>query len=90
MSGMRRTIAIALAAVLLFAGGCGRQERKDRRDQRPPAVSTQTTPAQDAPVAATGDTAGNPAGTSAGDVDQLLDQVDQQLSGDAQPAGDED
>ncbi|GAB3872650.1 hypothetical protein GCM10027610_138440 [Dactylosporangium cerinum] len=80
MSGMRRTIAIALAAALLFAGGCGRQERKERRDQRPPAVSTQTTPAQDAPAA-----------TSQGDdVDQLLDQVDQQLSGDAQPAGDED
>jgi hypothetical protein len=84
MSGMRRTIAIALAAALLFAGGCGRQDRKDqrdRRDQRPAAVSTQTTPAQDAPTAA-------PVGGD--DVDQLLDQVDQQLSGDAQPAGDED
>lgn len=82
MSAMRRTIAIALAAALLFTGGCGRQERKDRRDQRPAAVSTQTTPAQDAPAAATG--------SGGEDVDQLLDQVDQQLSGDAQPAGDED
>jgi hypothetical protein len=90
MSGMRRTIAIALAAALLFAGGCGRQERKDRREQQQPAaVSTQTTPAQDAPAAATGATGGT--GTSTGqDVDQLLDQVDEQLSGDAQPAGDED
>ena len=79
MSGMRRTIAIALTAALLFAGGCGRQDRKDRRDQRPAACSTQTTPAQDAPAAA-------PVGGD--DVDELLDQVDQQLSGDAQPTGD--
>ena len=86
MSAMRRTIAIALAAALLFAGGCGRQERKDRRDRQPAAVSTQTTPAQDAP-AATGGTGGSGGND---DVDRLLDQVDQQLSGDAQPAGDED
>ena len=78
MSGMRRTIAIALAAALMFAGGCGRQDRKDRRDQPPAVVST-----QDAPAAAA-DTTGT------GDVDQLLDQIGQQLSGDAQPAGDED
>lgn len=75
---MRRTIAIALAAALLFAGGCGRQDRKDRRDQRPAAVSTQDAPATAADT------------TGSGDIDQLLDQVDQQLSGDAQPAGDED
>ena len=87
MSAMRRTIAIALAATLLFAGGCGRQERKDRRNQPPAAVSTQTTPAQDA-TAATGN--GGTVGNGGEDVDQLLDQVDQQLSGDAQPAGDED
>ena len=74
---MRRTIAVALAVVLLFAGGCGRQQR---HGQRPAAVSTQT-PA--APAAATRD-------GSTGDVDQLLDQVEQQLSGDAQPADDED
>ena len=78
MSTMRRTIAIALAAALLFAGGCGRQ---DRRGQRPPAaVSTQ--PAVSVPQATTA--AGN------GSVDELLDEVEQQLSGDAQPADDED
>jgi hypothetical protein len=84
MSAMRRTIAIALAAALLFAGGCGRQDRKDRRDQRPATVSTQTTPAQDASAAIGGGSGGGE------DADRLLDQVDQQLSGDAQPAGDED
>lgn len=86
MSPMRRTIAIALAVGLLFAGGCGRQER---RNQRPPAVSTQTT--QDAPAAATGGTgSGSGTSTATDDVDQLLDQAGQQLSGDAQPADDED
>ncbi|MFF5226759.1 hypothetical protein [Dactylosporangium sp. NPDC000521] len=80
---MRRTIAVALAVVLLFAGGCGRQQR---HGQRPAAVSTQT-PA--APAVATQDGSTGSTG-STGDVDQLLDQVDQQLSGDAQPAADED
>ncbi|MEV0560167.1 hypothetical protein [Dactylosporangium sp. NPDC050588] len=87
---MRRTIAVALAVVLLFAGGCGRQQR---RGHQPAAVSTQTPAAPAAATTSTG-TAGSvgSAGTTgtAGDVDQLLDQVEQQLSGDAQPADDED
>ncbi|MGI5178205.1 hypothetical protein ACQEVZ_17915 [Dactylosporangium sp. CA-152071] len=84
---MRRTIAVALAVVLLFAGGCGRQQR---RGHQPAAVSTQTPAVPAAATTSTG-TAGT-AGTNgtAGDVDQLLDQVEQQLSGDAQPADDED
>jgi hypothetical protein len=88
MSAMRRTIAIALAAALLFAGGCGRQERKDRRDQQPAAVSTQTQTQAAQDGTAQDATAGD--GTDAADVDRLLDQVEQQLSGDAQPADDED
>lgn len=81
MAAMRRTIAIALAVGLLFAGGCQRQDRQDR--QQPAVVSTPSAPA--AAVATP-----TPASADTGAVDQLLDQVDQQLSGDAQPADDED
>jgi hypothetical protein len=85
---MRRTIAIALAVGLLFAGGCGRQDRQGRRDQRPAAVPAASSASS---VPAAGAASSAPAAPAAsGDVDQLLDQIDQQLSGDAQPAADED
>jgi hypothetical protein len=87
MSAMRRTIAIALAVALLMTGGCGRQ---DRRGQRPPAAvpTASVPPVATDPTAPTAGAAGAAAGN--GSVDELLDQVEQQLSGDAQPADDED
>lgn len=82
MSAMRRTLAIALAVGLLFVGGCDRQRRAPAADQ--PAG---TVPAAVSPAAPATATPGTDTGT---DVDTLINQVDQQLSGDAQPADDED
>jgi hypothetical protein len=89
---MRRTLAIALAVGLLFMGGCGRARPHSTAPPAPPAVST-TAPAAPAAANDSGVNAGNAgnAGKSDGsDVDNLLDQVGQQLSNDAQPAEDED
>jgi hypothetical protein len=82
MSAMRRTLAIALAAGLLFLGGCARARGHQPAEPAPPPAATTTAPA---------DTAAK-SGTKAADnnVDDLLDQVGQQLSKDAQPADDED
>ncbi|MFG2036942.1 hypothetical protein [Dactylosporangium sp. NPDC048998] len=74
---MRRTLAIALAAGLLFLGGCGRA-----RAHQPAAPA--------APPAPASTTAGAAANTGDASVDGLLDQVGQQLSNEAQPAEDED
>ncbi|WP_432836378.1 hypothetical protein [Dactylosporangium sp. CA-092794] len=81
---MRRTLAIALAAGLLFLGGCGRA----RIHQPAAPAGSVPAPAVSVPApAASKNKAGNPAQD---DVDQLLDQAGQQLSNDAQPAEDED
>ena len=80
---MRRTLAIALAAGLLFVGGCDRA-----RSAAPPAApAPAVSPA--APGAAPAAASTAPA-QQAGDVNSLLDQIDQQHSNDAQPAEDED
>ncbi|MER7281412.1 hypothetical protein ABT369_43950 [Dactylosporangium sp. NPDC000244] len=76
---MRRTLAIALAAGLLFLGGCGRGRTHQPATAPPPATTATTAPAgQQAP------------GNGDEDVDRLLDQVGQQLSKDAQAPEDED
>lgn len=82
MGAMRRTLAIALAAALLFLGGCGKD-----RGQRPAAPTPPAATVTTAPAATTGGAAADQGGA---DVDQLLDQVGQQLSKDAQAPEDED
>lgn len=86
MGAMRRTIAIALVAGLLFLGGCGRARAHRPADPAGPPATVSTTPAGPAAEPGTGTTG------RAGDatVDNLLDQVGQQLSDDAQPGEDED
>jgi hypothetical protein len=85
---MRRTLAIALAVGLLFVGGCDRA-----RSAAPPAApapaSSPAAPGAN-PAANAGANSGTTQKAGATDVDGLLDQVDQQLSNDAQPAEDED
>ncbi len=102
--GMRRTLAIALAATLLV-GGCARH-RADAETPAPPAASStdksDLSGGKVAGAAANGAAANGAAangaaadGTTAADgtgadVDQLLDEVDKQLRNDDQPAEDQD
>ncbi|GAA4246691.1 hypothetical protein [Dactylosporangium darangshiense] len=79
---MRRTLAIALAAGLLFLGGCGRaRAHQPAAPAAPPAATTTTTG---------GANAESDKNVDDKNVDNMLDQVGQQLSNDAQPAEDED
>jgi hypothetical protein len=83
--GMRRTLAVALAAGVLMIGGCARQHAA----APPPATDRPAAPAAAATKAAT--KAKVPAATSTSDdVDQLLNQVDKQISSDDQPSADQD
>ncbi|GAA2381380.1 hypothetical protein [Dactylosporangium salmoneum] len=76
---MKRTLAIALAAGLLFLGGCGKAKAPE--PAAPPAATT------NAPAAERPNTGANQKDDG---VDGMLDQVGQQLSNDDQPADDED
>ncbi|MET7423798.1 hypothetical protein [Dactylosporangium sp. NPDC005555] len=88
---MRRTIAVALAIGLLFAGGCSRQDRRDRGRAAVSTPSAVAVPSSTGPVpSSAGPVPSSATGAGSGSVDELLDQVDAQLSGDAQPADDED
>jgi hypothetical protein len=77
---MRRTLAIALAAGLLFLGGCGRA-RAHEPAAPTPATATTTTATTTAPTGAV---------QKDKTADDLLDQAGQQLSDDAQAPEDED
>ncbi|HTJ35462.1 MAG TPA: hypothetical protein VL738_19720 [Dactylosporangium sp.] len=82
---MRRTLAIALAAGLLFLGGCGRaRAHQPAAPAAPPAATTTATTTNGGANAEPGKNADDK------NVDGMLDQVGQQLSNDAQPAEDED
>ncbi|MGX6606014.1 hypothetical protein ACWKSP_28375 [Micromonosporaceae bacterium Da 78-11] len=88
---MRRTLAIALTAGVLLLGGCAKQQDDPPDAGRPasgPAATTSATPAA-APEPADSATADS-AATSDDGVDSLLDEVDQQISSDDQPAADQD
>ncbi|MGI5244573.1 hypothetical protein [Dactylosporangium sp. CA-139066] len=84
---MRRTLAIALAAGLLFLGGCGRARPHQPAEPAPPPAATTTAPAGTTANTGTDTKAGQSGDAS---VDDMLDQVGQQLSNDGQPAQDED
>jgi hypothetical protein len=77
-------LAIALAAGLLFLGGCGRARAHQPAGPAAPPAATTTAPAAN--------NGGNAKAGQSGDagVDDLLDQAGQQLSKDDQPAEDED
>jgi hypothetical protein len=96
---MRRTLAIALAAVLL-AGGCAHHRagaeapttsQSPAAPQRTAASSADKSDLSGGGVSAGGVSGGGVRGASAtDDVDQLLDRVDKQLRSDDQPAEDQD
>jgi hypothetical protein len=85
MAAMRRTLAIALAAGLLFLGGCGRARAPE---PAAPAPAATTTAATTAPTSAAKNDKTDKNGGKA--VDDLLDHAGQQLSDDAQAPEDED
>jgi hypothetical protein len=90
---MRRTLAITLAAGVLLLGGCGKQQPPAAA---PPAATSSAGPSSagstpGASPAGASPAAASPAAASTADgVDDLLDQVDQQINGDDQPAADQD
>ncbi|RZU52141.1 hypothetical protein EV385_3983 [Krasilnikovia cinnamomea] len=93
---MRRTLAIALAATVLLAGGCARHRApaEPATTEQPAAATRQPAPAATASTPTSRVTRTQAAGPEdAGpspDVDGLLDEVDRQLSSDQQPAEDQD
>jgi hypothetical protein len=86
--GMRRTLAVALAAVVLLAGGCARHPADT--DSAPAPRKPAATPASPSPRATTATSKATSKATSDADVGGLLDEVDRQLNGDDQPAQDQD
>lgn len=78
---MRRTLAIALAAGVLLLGGCAQRQAPAVSVPAPAPAATSVKPAA---------TSVKPAEAKSGGVDDLLDEVDRQLSNDGQPAADQD
>jgi len=94
---MRRTLAVALAAFVLLAGGCARSHPaadKPAPTATSPAAERKTTGAAKAdsttPADVDSTTPADVDSATPADVDGLLGEVDKQLAGDSQPSDDQD